>query len=273
MSVGNNFQGLSACRERLQPDQWSEITSLYENNFDAIFPRDPFSTEALKEFFSPKERSRIKPGLDAAFLLNDDYVIKQKTSRRKRRGYTFFFGRSGFRGITLLRHTLSLVSGKNSAELKGWFDIDPSGSGREQLGALIEVIKQSDFIITDTYHLCVNAMRLGVPVLGIGLDEKDQKGTLGDFKKAVLFSMFGRDAQYVSAKTKRLGLAEIKRSIYALGEARRRSEKDVDDLGKRILKFKRALKNEIFFLAGLTGPEGSFCCSERVGLNHPSQKR
>jgi len=54
-------------------------------------------------------------------------------------------------------------------------------------------------VVTDTYHLCVNAWRQGTPALCLGRDEGGAGGALGDRKKRVLYSMFGAGGFHLGA--------------------------------------------------------------------------
>jgi hypothetical protein len=66
----------------------------------------------------------------------------------------------------------------------------------EMFNANIKKIASSTFVLTDTYHACINAMRVGVPVFAIGRKSNGQEGTLGDFKKQKLFEMFNASQFY-----------------------------------------------------------------------------
>ncbi|WP_018866630.1 MULTISPECIES: polysaccharide pyruvyl transferase family protein [unclassified Thioalkalivibrio] len=241
ISAGNNFQGLSACRQLLSPQDWEEIVRLYSSSFDAIFPRDPASTESLRTLLPENGRPTIQTGLDTAFLLNPAPLLKTRPPDLKRKHYRFFFGRSGLKGITMLRLALSVSKLQSSERLSGWFDIDPARPGRVQLGGLLDNIRHSSFIVTDTYHLCVNAMNLGVPVVGIGVNAADQDGTLGDYKKEALFKMLGKEKQYVSVSERRLGPVGIHRAIQSVSKAMNIDDTNNSTLHKARADFERIL--------------------------------
>jgi hypothetical protein len=52
-------------------------------------------------------------------------------------------------------------------------------------------------VVTDLYHLAINGMRLGVPVFGLGNPAGSQQGSLGDFKKKILFKMLNLERFYI----------------------------------------------------------------------------
>ena len=80
--------------------------------------------------------------------------------------------------------------------LEDWFRLDPARA-EVQFAALRAKIAQARFVLTDTYHVSVNAMAMGVPVYGIGRHAAGQTGTLGDFKKKVLFDMMQAQSCYL----------------------------------------------------------------------------
>ncbi len=58
------------------------------------------------------------------------------------------------------------------------------------LGDLFASLSKYDFIVTDTYHLCVNAWNAGTPAICLGSFDPYRKSTLGDKKKEILYSMY-----------------------------------------------------------------------------------
>jgi hypothetical protein len=71
------------------------------------------------------------------------------------------------------------------------FDARPPTSGD-----LIDAIAACDFVVTDTYHICVNAWRLGVPAVCVaetwthaGLDVSSGHAEAGRDKRWVFYSM------------------------------------------------------------------------------------
>jgi hypothetical protein len=69
-------------------------------------------------------------------------------------------------------------------------------------GDLLTAVGQYRFIVTDTYHLCVNSWRAGTPAICLGADETSPKHqTLNDYKKRVLYEMYDASDFYVSTSS------------------------------------------------------------------------
>jgi hypothetical protein len=71
-------------------------------------------------------------------------------------------------------------------------------------GDIFAAIGKYRFIVTDTYHLCVNAWRVGTPAICFGSPEGAPKHqTLDDFKKRVLYEMYDATDFYFSTSSVR----------------------------------------------------------------------
>lgn len=68
---------------------------------------------------------------------------------------------------------------------------------QQNLMALYESLKGYDYIVTDTYHLCLNAWRMGIPAVCIGAGNSPMDGTLTDKKKEFFFYMYEAQDFYV----------------------------------------------------------------------------
>ena len=67
-------------------------------------------------------------------------------------------------------------------------------------GDLLAAVARYRFVITDTYHVCVNAWRLGTPAVCLGSEDAAvaaRKSTLSDLKKQVLYSMYDASDFYL----------------------------------------------------------------------------
>jgi hypothetical protein len=62
---------------------------------------------------------------------------------------------------------------------------------------ILRQLLECQAVITDTYHLCVNAWNLGIPAVCIGFGSQHVGHTLGDKKKEVLYEMYGASAFYI----------------------------------------------------------------------------
>ncbi|OLZ68852.1 hypothetical protein AV521_18715 [Streptomyces sp. IMTB 2501] len=92
-----------------------------------------------------------------------------------------------------------------------WFDRDipsrvghiPTRPGDHTIGDLVRVLSRYRLVITDTYHLCVNAWGAGTPVVCVGAPEPrpttdDDYLTLSDVKKHVFHMAYDATDFYLS---------------------------------------------------------------------------
>jgi polysaccharide pyruvyl transferase WcaK-like protein len=71
------------------------------------------------------------------------------------------------------------------------------GSGWSSLPEILDKLASCDLIITDTYHLCVNAWRLGTPAVCIGAGAEECPSTVSDKKKEILYLGLGAQTLYI----------------------------------------------------------------------------
>ena len=207
ISVSNNFQSSNAVLETLPADDEDEIRALLDANLDAIFPRDPVSTAEVERMLGPNPRPQIACGVDAAFLSPKSAAPAETAPE-----FTWFFKRSKLseaeRGALLgaVEQETSLAP----RYLGDWLRLHFWTWDREYR-QLIESMRTSRLLVSDTYHCCVNAMAMGKPVVGIGREATSQTGTLGDYKKKILFDMFGLSDFYVEIGEEGFDAAAIAR--------------------------------------------------------------
>jgi hypothetical protein len=73
---------------------------------------------------------------------------------------------------------------------------------RYSAGDLFTAIARYRFIVTDTYHLCVNAWRAGTPALCFGsVDPPPAQQSLSDYKKRILYEMYDATDFYFSTSS------------------------------------------------------------------------
>jgi len=73
---------------------------------------------------------------------------------------------------------------------------------RYSAGDLFTAIARYRFIVTDTYHLCVNAWRAGTPALCFGSpDLAPAQQSLNDYKKRILYEMYDATDFYFSTSS------------------------------------------------------------------------
>ena len=157
-----------------------------------IWPRDVFSSIKFSHLLS--DYSRIKPGVDCALLIHEtdvrelcgesEVAIKEAVSGN----IGIFFGRTKGTGFRLMKFATSIAKGMKKSMYwlpwgnhqgfpvhKTWFAPRPVSlntmPGCEQLSCtahLLSALKHSSLIITDTYHVAVNAWNLGTPAICVG---------------------------------------------------------------------------------------------------------
>ena len=194
ISVSNNFQTLPGAIAQRSPSEQAELRELYSTRFRAIFPRDPASLDALQRQQTADATTETALGLDAAFLLDRHPEVRQDAGIG---AFVTFFGRSLKDHGNALIERAGAATGLEHMPLGKWFGIRPPLVDFK-FDRMRRRLSRSAFVLTDTYHVAVNAMAEGAPVVGVGIRADSQVGTLGDFKKQQLFCMFGLDAHYVA---------------------------------------------------------------------------
>lgn len=76
-----------------------------------------------------------------------------------------------------------------------------------QSGDVFAALKEYRFIITDTYHLCLNSWRVGTPAICIGSGSSPNQRAAHDKKKECFFNMYDANSFYVYYED--LGDAEV----------------------------------------------------------------
>jgi len=184
-SIGNNFQH----KFDIEDTDTNSVFNTFERNFDLILPRDSYSLDNLRQFLPNLPPSKLDAGIDCAFLLHKNQAAKKMNQ------FACLFKRTQLDDIGSLIEGLNRHTGLSSTRLDNWLSLKRH-SADKMFNTNIETVACSTFVLTDTYHVCVNAMRLGVPVFAIGRKSKNQEGTVGDFKKKTLFEMFNASQFY-----------------------------------------------------------------------------
>lgn len=185
VSVGNNFQHDFS----VKAGTYAPALRRLEERFTAILPRDRHSFQNLSRSFSYEGMAKVMPGMDCAFLL-------PPLHQAKRAHFCYFFGRSGFADPTGLVRMTEAKTGLCGVNLAHWLSLDDRRS-EAQFQDFRREIAAAQFVLTDTYHLCINSFTLRTPVIGLGKRAARQTGTLGDFKKRTLFDMIAMEDSYV----------------------------------------------------------------------------
>jgi polysaccharide pyruvyl transferase WcaK-like protein len=185
----------------------------------------------------------VQQGIDAAFLL-DHARLGIKTNPCRDRTFCTFFGRSEIGGMDALVADLERRTGLKAVPVSNWFKCRWKHADR-QFGEMIATMARANFILTDTYHLCVNALNLGVPVVAVGRQTNEQAGTLGDHKKKVLFKMFGLGNNYIATLRDEVHQEFHDQVVEAVTRALSAAPGRVDALNTRISRYRNLLSETV----------------------------
>jgi polysaccharide pyruvyl transferase WcaK-like protein len=188
--------------------------------------RDPVS--AIRANHVTRNFRTTHLGIDPAFLLNEEDIKTLPTTRwhaelREDSAIGFFFGtrtRAPRNLVPFCKRVAEMLESK--LEWVPWFPLHDklrqeastpffdrasrfNGIRLRDIDALMvrgDTYTQADLllalpkyklVITDTYHLCINAWRAGTPAICIGAEMNNASQVIKDFKKRILYEMF--DAQ------------------------------------------------------------------------------
>lgn len=221
-------------RDHLDAAYYAQFTRLF-SRAGAVLLRDALSAAKV----SPLRGGEATLGCDCAFLLEDDDLrqVRGFTPAAERNGIGVFFGRSPDKGRMML---FSRLLGRALGQRCRWLPWFVWGRARRRdrwgylaygyairaadadTGAILSQLSGCRYIVTDTYHLCVNAWRMGIPAICIGEGARAADHSLGDKKKEVLYEMYGARRFYVYAESLRSlrgCFAEARRAAEVLADA------------------------------------------------------
>ena len=196
LSFGQNFQSVNSVLSSLPPAQHKAIVDAYRSNFDTFLVRDPASAIEMAALVSGS-RAEVIEGRDPAFLLDDAVEFPDALTSTALEEFCFFFGRSSLINVETLVERIESKTGLKAVKLAKWLKLNKYDAHRE-VGEMMEKIGGARFVITDTYHLCVNALRIGTPAISLAGDDEKQLSSLSDYKKKVLFESFEIEEFYHS---------------------------------------------------------------------------
>jgi hypothetical protein len=208
-SVGTCFLGARDALDQvgLEAAEYADLLA----RFSAIVPRDDASYAELSEL----GLTNLVRGFDCASLLDHP-----RFEARPRGRFAYAFGRgleggAGTRIVERVARSLGLRA-VPVAWLLGRYQLKNLSRRYERALAVLQSV---DFLVTDIYHLSINALNVGCPVYCLGRDEEPFARTCGDYKKVVLLEMLGLREEYI-------GFTETADPIPSVSEAilaRRRS--------------------------------------------------
>jgi hypothetical protein len=201
LSVSNNFQTISSFIFPENQQNIEKISSIYENRFDFISPRDSYSMKLLKSHFPNAAIKKTYEGIDASFLLNQTAIYPELKTISKNKTFAFYFKRSKIKGLYPLLFKIWLKTGYRPVPICSWLRMSRSNPDYTYVKAL-KKMKAAEFVLSDTYHCLVNSINLETKTIGIGLKAESQGNTCGDFKKKILFSDINLLENYIEFEKK-----------------------------------------------------------------------
>lgn len=188
VSVGTNFQqDFSAFGDRHKM-----LFSRLERAFDRVYTRDPQSLLSLSRQVEHSSLSKLELGTDCAFL-----QAPLTSSRPPEGTFVYFFWRSRLDNVDDLVREMERRTGLRGEAIDMWLSLKKAKDWKTAFDTMRSKMASAQFVVSDTYHVCVNAMQMRKPVVGVGRAADKQVGTLGDFKKRVLFEMFDLHEHYL----------------------------------------------------------------------------
>jgi hypothetical protein len=164
-------------------------------NCRRVWMREPFSALAVKQYVGDYTRSFL--GTDCAQLLGHDFpetaeAKKPRQDLKPQKTLGVFFGRSKMPGDSLVK-ILKLIKLKLNIDL-AWIDwgikpffldktqeffphipeLEQSRLTGDNPLEILGKLQNVDFVISDTYHVCVNAWNLGIPAICV-IDNSHEK--------------------------------------------------------------------------------------------------
>jgi hypothetical protein len=184
-SFGNSFLGITNFLSNISNYSKTQISERFSQAFDFVLPRDHHSYEELKLLFPSIKMEEW--GMDLTVLNNFGEINSLKQSS-KNLDFSYFFNRSSLHknNINLIIKNTHYLSSNYPLEIKNWLKISrifPSFSIRNNFN----IISSSQFLITDTYHLALNALNMGTPTILIGENEDQSLHSCCQNKKKILF--------------------------------------------------------------------------------------
>ncbi len=188
-------------------DFYTKHSQRFFKHAGGVYFRDALSAAKV----SPLRDNEASLACDCALLLQNSDLNQLAGFRlaSERKNVGVFFGRSSSKIKMLL---FSRLVGKQLGEECAWIPWFPTRrrlrwlarlfgykieAGHTTTGALLSSLSGYNFIVTDTYHLCVNAWRMGIPAVCIGKGAGISANSLSDKKKEIFYEMYGARKFYI----------------------------------------------------------------------------
>lgn len=217
-AVGQNFQQYFGDKKI----DFGAVFHRLENSFEALVVRDSFSFQNLSRALDFSMLSKVKQGLDCAFLQSE-----RLSGKRGNGTFVYYFRRSKLSNPKDLVRRIEASTGLRGVELESWIPL-PRGNWDGRFHELKTMIDNAELVVSDTYHVCVNAMQSRTPTVSLGRKAERQIGTIGEFKKRVLFDMFDLSRFYHEMSESQPDLEVYEAIVDAAGRFLDESEADLD---------------------------------------------
>jgi hypothetical protein len=188
-SIGNCFLGASSA---LGAHDLREPLRAFTLSSARILPRESWSTKELLSA-SGASADTVRTGLDAAFLLN----LPVSTDFANRRHFGYAFARSGARDVAAALEAIRSRTRLIPVEIP-WTVGDRRKSYKKTFERALNIIPNCRFIISDIYHLSINAINHGTPVISISKGVGAMESSVDDQKKYALAEQIGTTGLHVS---------------------------------------------------------------------------
>jgi len=156
----------------------------FVRNASAILPRESQSMQQLTDASEPSPN--IATGLDTAFLLDGP----NQRDYRDKKNIGFRFVRSDVVDVDAGIAELAKATGLSPVEIP-WTTGDRKTSCKKVFAQAIAAIATCRVVVTDVYHLAVNATNHGTPVICLSRGDYDASSSVADAKKHALAEQIG----------------------------------------------------------------------------------
>jgi hypothetical protein len=192
----------------------SSLKNLYALS-SVVLMRDPYSAIAVNHLLGNYRESYC--GVDCAFLLGDVPTVSLYRKRLAKQGKSLkvgvFAGRSWYYDAYFRFCERVCLRLDTKGAWIPWFHHRPwpllekysdvfDASARDVgLTETLKLLDECSLVISDTYHLCVNAWARGIPAICVGRGVGAMRYSIDDKKKEALYSMIGVGNLYVYAES------------------------------------------------------------------------
>lgn len=158
---------------------------------ELVMPRDEPSYDMVQRL---APGGHVRQGMDCAWLLPVEPTRMAAASSH----FICFLGRTLRRREPRLARELSRATGLRSVWID-WLNLRPPRFlAHWNFARMRRLIAGARFVVTDTYHLAVNALNHGIPTICLyDAKQSAEQGTCGDVKKRALMEQAGFASQLV----------------------------------------------------------------------------